>query len=129
MLAHIMLAHVLLAPCRCMGERAEAMQQECEAELDSIAARLCTALATMHDYPVIRFRVGKQAEPGDAPGALARSSLSQRLAQKVSFIQECMGTGLAKGHVHSLVATGQKATGGRRYTLVRALVRSGWHKR
>jgi hypothetical protein len=71
---------------RCMGERAEAVQQECEAELDSIAARLCTALTTMHDYPAIRFRVGKQPEAGDAPGASVRSSLTQRLAQKVSCV-------------------------------------------
>jgi hypothetical protein len=69
-----------------MGERAEAVQQECEAELESIAARLCTALTTMHDYPVIRFRVGKQPEAGDAPGASVRSSLAQRLAQKVSLL-------------------------------------------
>lgn len=66
-----------------MGERSEAVQQECEAELDSIAARLCTALTTLHDYPAIRYRVGKPPEAGDAPGASVRSLLSQRLAQKV----------------------------------------------
>jgi hypothetical protein len=66
-----------------MGERSEAVQQECEAELDSIAARLCTALTTLHDYPVIRYRVGKPPEAGDAPGASVRSLLAQRLAQKV----------------------------------------------
>lgn len=69
---------------RCMGERSEAVQQECEAELDSIAARLCTALTTLHDYPVIRYRVGKPPEAGDAPGASVRSCLAQRLAQKLS---------------------------------------------
>ena len=67
-----------------MGERSEAVQQECEAELDSIAARLCTALTTLHDFPAIRYRVGKPPEAGDAPGASVRSMLAQRLAQKVS---------------------------------------------
>jgi hypothetical protein len=66
-----------------MGERSEAVQQECEAELDSIAARLCTALTTLRDYPAIRYRVGKPPEAGDAPGASVRSLVSQRLAQKV----------------------------------------------
>jgi hypothetical protein len=66
-----------------MGERSEAVKQECEAELDSIAARLCTALTTLRDYPAIRYRVGKPPEAGDAPGASVRSLVAQRLAQKV----------------------------------------------
>lgn len=68
---------------RCMGERGEAVQQEFEGELDSIAARLCTALTTLHDFPVVRYRACKPPEAGDAPGAGARSILAQRLAQKV----------------------------------------------
>lgn len=68
---------------RCMGERSEASQQEFEGELDSIAARLCTTLITLHDTPAIRYRVGKPPEAGDVPGAAPRSLLAQRLAQKV----------------------------------------------
>lgn len=81
-----------LLSCRCMGERSEAVQQECEAELDSIAARLCTALTTLHDYPVIRYRVGKPPEAGDAPGASVRTCLAQRLAQKVGACCHYPGT-------------------------------------
>lgn len=66
-----------------MGERSEASQQEFEGELDSIAARLCTTLITLHDTPAIRYRVGKPPEAGDVPGAAPRSLLAQRLAQKV----------------------------------------------
>lgn len=75
-----------------MGERSEVVQQEAEAELDSIAARLCTALTTLHEYPLIRYRVGKPPEAGDAPGAGARSMLAQRLAQKVGSKWEGAGT-------------------------------------
>eukprot|EP00879_Flechtneria_rotunda_P003010 GHRR01003228.1.p1 GENE.GHRR01003228.1~~GHRR01003228.1.p1 ORF type:complete len:663 (+),score=201.56 GHRR01003228.1:278-2266(+) len=72
------------AMIRCMGERSEGARQEFEGELDSIASRLVTALATLHDYPAIRYKAGKPPEPGDAPGANARSLLTQKLAQKVS---------------------------------------------
>lgn len=79
--------------CRCMGERSEAVQQEFEAELDSIAARLCTCLTTLHECPAIRYRVGKPPEHGDAPGAAARSMLAQHLAQKVGGRTEPLGRG------------------------------------
>lgn len=69
--------------CRLLGERSETVRGEYEAELDSIASRLATALVSLNDYPAIRYRAGKPPEPGDAPGAGARSVLTQRLAQKV----------------------------------------------
>eukprot|EP00775_Hariotina_reticulata_P004848 gene4848-5095_t len=71
------------AMIRCMGERSESSRQECEAEVDSIASRLATFLAALHEYPAIRYKQGKVPEPGDAPGAMARSLLTQHLAQKV----------------------------------------------
>jgi hypothetical protein len=66
-----------------MGERSESSRQECEAEVDSIASRLVTFLAALHEYPAIRYKQGKVPEPGDAPGAMARSLLTQHLAEKV----------------------------------------------
>lgn len=68
---------------RLMGERAETVRGDYEGELDSIASRLATALACLHDYPSIRYKAGKPPEAGDAPGASARSLLTQKLAQKV----------------------------------------------
>eukprot|EP00878_Enallax_costatus_P018017 GHUV01018943.1.p1 GENE.GHUV01018943.1~~GHUV01018943.1.p1 ORF type:complete len:543 (+),score=157.47 GHUV01018943.1:1151-2779(+) len=70
--------------CRLLGERAETVRGDYEGELDSIASRLATALASLHDSPAIRYKAGKPPEPGDAPGASARSVLTQKLAQKVS---------------------------------------------
>jgi hypothetical protein len=67
-----------------MGERSEAVPREFEGEVDSIASRLATALASLHEFPAVRYRAGKPPAAGDAPGSAARSLLAQKLAQRVS---------------------------------------------
>ncbi|KAI8472381.1 MAG: Sec1-like protein [Monoraphidium minutum] len=69
---------------RLMGDRCEAARGDAERELDAIAGRLAGLFATLHEYPAIRFKAGRPAEPGDPPGANARATLTQRLAHKVS---------------------------------------------
>lgn len=72
------------AMIRLMGERSEAVPREFEGEVDSIASRLATALASLHEFPAVRYRAGKPPAAGDAPGAAARSLLAQKLAQRIS---------------------------------------------
>jgi hypothetical protein len=74
-----------LHACRLMGERSEAVPREFEGEVDSIASRLATTLASLHEFPAVRYRAGKPPAAGDAPGAAARSLLAQKLAQRVSW--------------------------------------------
>ncbi|KAF8058348.1 hypothetical protein HT031_005666 [Scenedesmus sp. PABB004] len=72
---------------RLMGERGEAVRAEYEGEIDSIASRIATLLASLQarsDFPAIRYRAGKPPEPHDAAGAGARAELTQRLAAKVA---------------------------------------------
>jgi hypothetical protein len=69
-----------------MGERSEAVPREFEGEVDSIASRLATALASLHEFPAVRYRAGKPPASGDAPGAAARSLLAQKLAQRVRCV-------------------------------------------
>jgi hypothetical protein len=85
--------------CRLMGERSEAVPREFEGEVDSIASRLATALASLHEFPAVRYRAGKPPAAGDAPGAAARSLLAQKLAQRV----RCGGVGVMFFFFHLVV--------------------------
>jgi len=68
----------------CMGERCESDRGAVEKELDLAAMRLSTLFATLNDFPAIRYKAGKIPEAGEPPGAAARSTLTQRLAMKIS---------------------------------------------
>lgn len=67
-----------------MGDKCEANRAEFDREVDSIAGRLATFFATLHEYPAIRYKMGRAAEPSDPPGAGARSKLTNLLALKLS---------------------------------------------
>lgn len=69
---------------RLMGERCEAARGEAERELDAIAGRLSGVFSALNEFPSIRFKAGRPAEPGDPPGAAARAVLTQHLALKLS---------------------------------------------
>lgn len=73
-----------------MGERSETVRHEYDGEIDSIASRIATALASLQEFPAVRFKVGKTPDLGDAPGANARSVLTQKLAAKVCVDMVCM---------------------------------------
>eukprot|EP00798_Chlamydomonas_sp_ICE-L_P017030 gene17030-23322_t len=66
-----------------MGDQAETEARGSYNELDSIAIRLSTFFATINENPAIRYKTGRAPQATDPPGSMARSTLTQRLAQKL----------------------------------------------
>jgi hypothetical protein len=48
--------HMWLSQVRLLSDRVETSAREVERELDSITNRLSTLLATLQEFPVIRYR-------------------------------------------------------------------------
>ncbi|MEW5299817.1 MAG: hypothetical protein WDW36_002793 [Sanguina aurantia] len=80
-----------LAAIRLLGQNAESDKTGAEREVSSITERLATLFATLNEFPSIRYKAGKAADPADPQGHSTRQLLAQRVAtrmqEKLSVMQ------------------------------------------